>query len=161
MLKTVLLFKASFPDMSLMPMGSSDCASKSRIAKHLSIAGTLLNPGFIQSSTDVLYGKHMFYTPNGDPLSIGQGGKKREKIVLQGRQTGERLAGHPDSRSPGGEKAKYQILTIGYNAGRSDDIVSPGPDSQIPVSAHANCLSTGSGGRRGGITDNSLKLFMP
>jgi hypothetical protein len=48
-------------DMPLMPMGSFDWASNSRIAKHLSMAGTLLNAGDIMESKFVPYRKRMFF----------------------------------------------------------------------------------------------------
>jgi hypothetical protein len=47
MLNTVLLFRPSLDAISLTPSGSFDRASKSKIAKHLSIAGTLLKAGLI------------------------------------------------------------------------------------------------------------------
>jgi hypothetical protein len=45
-------------------MGSFDWASSSRIAKHLSMAGTLLNSGDMIESQLVLYRKHMFFILN-------------------------------------------------------------------------------------------------
>jgi hypothetical protein len=47
-------------------MGSFDWASSSKIAKHLSMAGTLLNAGGISGSKAVPYRKRMFFMPNKD-----------------------------------------------------------------------------------------------
>ena len=64
--------------MSLMPMGSFDWASKSRIAKHLSMAGTLVNAGDIMEPELVSYIKHMFYILNN---TVCQGEKNKKKYI--------------------------------------------------------------------------------
>jgi hypothetical protein len=65
MWNTVLLFRSSFPDISLIPMGSLAWAIRSRIAKHLSIAGTLFAAGDMVKSEFVSHMKHMFFISNG------------------------------------------------------------------------------------------------
>src|SRR5271157_965945 len=65
MLNTELLFRSRFLDMSLMPMGSLAWASNSRIAKHLSTAGTLLNPGFMMWTKYVPCRERSFSVSNG------------------------------------------------------------------------------------------------
>jgi hypothetical protein len=64
MLNAVFLFRSSFPDMSLIPMGPFDWASNSEIAKHPSVAGTLLNTGLMMEFKVVLYSERQFNISN-------------------------------------------------------------------------------------------------
>jgi hypothetical protein len=53
-------------------MGAFDWASNSRIEKHLSMAGTLLNAGGIMESKIIPYRKRSFYITNKLGLSRGK-----------------------------------------------------------------------------------------